>query len=73
MSRVQTIRFKTDIDCIDCVNTVRNILDNMNNIDYWYLDMIGKDHELIIMGKDIPVDILIDKVNSKGFHLEKIR
>ena len=72
MGKVQTLRYKTTIDCIPCIEKIRSILDVQENVEYWYVNPIGDDHILTLMGEDLPIDKIVKEVNEAGFKMVRM-
>lgn len=72
MGKVQTFKYKTNIDCIACIEKVRAILDMEESIQYWYLDPVNENHILTVTGEDLPVDRIIGAVKNAGFEMTRV-
>ncbi len=69
---MNTLKFKTNIDCGGCVNAVTPFLNNTRGIISWRVDTSNPDKILTVETKDIPEQDIIDAVKKAGFAIEKI-
>lgn len=69
---MKTIKFKTNINCDNCVQSVTPILNELDNIDFWKVDTTNPDKILEIRIEDDNVSIIIDAVKKAGFEITQI-
>lgn len=66
------LKFKTNLQCENCVSKVKNDLDNKKEIEGWNVDTDHEDKILKVNGKDIKAEDILDIIKSKGFNAEVI-
>jgi copper chaperone CopZ len=62
--------FKTNINCQNCVNTVKPALDNLQ-LEDWSVDTTNKDKTLTVVSKASSADEVIAAVQNAGFTISK--
>lgn len=68
-----TLKFKTNINCMGCVSKVTPELDKLTAIENWEVDIRNKDKVLTV---EVPSDKeseVIAAVEKAGFKIEKIK
>jgi len=68
----KNLRFKTNLNCSNCVSKVQADLDNTQGIGGWNVDTAGSDKVLTIQSEGITNDEVIALIKSKGFKAELI-
>ncbi|WKN31812.1 copper chaperone [Porifericola rhodea] len=71
---MKTYKFKTNINCGGCVETVASYLDNSQDILQWEVDTQHEDKVLSVMGKESlePKDV-VDIINLAGFSAKPLK
>ena len=69
---MKTLRFKTNINCGDCIGKVTPYLDGNEHIESWKVDTNNPDKILTVSGDDITPDIVINTINDTGFNAVEI-
>jgi copper chaperone len=64
-------RFKTNIKCGGCIQTVKPYLDSLKEIKSWEVDTSSPDRVLTVEG-DIPEEIIVKAIPAAGYRAEKI-
>ena len=67
-----TLKFKTNINCMGCVSKVTPELDKITSIENWEVDIRNKDKVLIVEASSEKQDEIISAVEKAGFKIEKI-
>ena len=69
---MKTVKFKTNINCGNCVKSVTPFLNELDNIDLWKVDTDNSDKILEVTIDDDDVESVIASVKSAGFDIEKL-
>lgn len=67
-----TLRFKTNIKCNGCIQTVTPFLSDIKEIKEWKVDLASPDKTLTIEGTDLDPGVIISKLNQAGYKAEQI-
>jgi copper chaperone len=65
------MKFKTNIKCGGCIQTVKPYLDSLKEITSWEVDTSSPDRTLSIEG-EIPPEKVIQAIQAAGYRAEKI-
>lgn len=65
-------KFKTTINCGNCVNLVRPDLDGEPEIERWEVDTQNPDKVLTVSGQDITRERVMSVVRDAGFEIEPL-
>lgn len=68
----QILKFKTTINCGNCLAKVKPFLDKVEGIDNWSVDLENPSKVLTVETNGATQDQIIDAVESVGFDIEKI-
>ena len=66
-----TLRFKTNINCENCVRSVKNFLNDTRGLEDWAVDIESPDKVLTAWG-DISAAGIIEVIEDAGFDAEEI-
>jgi copper chaperone len=69
---MKTVKYKTNINCGGCINSVTPFLNELDNIDTWKVDIENPDKILHVELEDENEQIVIETVKKAGFEIEKI-
>ena len=69
---MKTVKFKTNINCGNCVKSVTPFLNELDNIDLWKVDTDNSDKILEVTIDDDDVESVIASVKSACFDIEKL-
>lgn len=69
---MKTAKFKTNINCGSCINSVTPFLNELDNLDLWKVDTDNPDKILSVELDDENIDSVIDAVKNAGFTIELI-
>ncbi|MFC0182356.1 Copper chaperone CopZ [Pseudarcicella hirudinis] len=70
---METIKFKTDINCSGCVSKVSPLLNQLDNIENWKVDLENPDKILTVESEEkIDTPQLIETLEKAGFNAEVI-
>ncbi len=67
-----TLKFKTNINCDNCIRTVSAFLDEIESIS-WSVDKNVPEKTLTVKGIIVNSGEIIDAVESAGFDIEEIK
>lgn len=67
-----TLKFKTNINCMGCVSKVTPELNKLTAIENWEVDIRNKDKVLTVEVSSDKQDEIISAVEKAGFKIEKI-
>lgn len=65
------IKFKTSINCNGCLAKVTPVLNKIEGIIEWDVDLANQDKTLTVKSNDISAEIVIDKLKEIGFRAEE--
>jgi copper chaperone len=69
---MNTLKFKTTINCSACVAKVTPVLDAQENIQNWNVDTANPDKILTINSNELDEAELVKSLQKIGFKAEKI-
>ncbi|MFA5404956.1 MAG: heavy-metal-associated domain-containing protein [Ignavibacteria bacterium] len=69
---MNTLKFKTNIKCKNCVSTVTPYLDEDNKISEWNVDLENPDRVLTVTGNGITNEHIKDTLLKAGYKAEQI-
>ena len=67
-----TLKFKTNIKCGGCIETVTPFLNGTAGIAHWEVDTANKDKVLSVQVDGIGAEEVIKKVQEAGFKIEAL-
>jgi copper chaperone len=65
------MKFKTNIKCGGCIQTVKPYLDSLKEIKSWEVDILSPDKILTLEG-DIAEEKVVQAIQAAGYKAEKI-
>lgn len=68
---METLQFKTNINCMGCVRKVTNALNNTVGENNWSVDINNPEKTLTVTGENITPELIEDAVKSVGFTAEE--
>ncbi|MCL7764694.1 heavy-metal-associated domain-containing protein [Polaribacter sp. Z014] len=68
-----TVKYKTNIHCGSCIKSVTPVLNDLDNLDFWKVDLEHDDKILEVKLDDEDKDSVIKAVKSAGFEIEEIQ
>lgn len=69
---METVRFRTNIGCADCLKFASILLDADSQILYWHVDMDHPERLLTVMGWMVNRDMVVYNLRFAGFQVENI-
>jgi copper chaperone len=70
---MESLQFKTNINCGGCVANVTPVLNNTKGIDHWEVDTTNKDKILTVQSDGIKSEEVIEAVQKAGYKIEPIK
>ena len=67
-----TIKYKTNINCSNCIKSVTPFLNELDNVDMWKVDTENPDKILEVVLDDEEKELVVEAVKSAGFIIEEI-
>lgn len=67
---MKVLKFKTNIDCDECVKEVSQVLDSENSISRWNIDTERPDHLLSVSGQEVDPQAIKDLIEKAGYKAE---
>lgn len=64
---MKTLKFKTNINCGNCVGKVKPLLDSNPNISHWEVDTQNPDKILTVQGEEVQPREVQNLVQEAGF------
>lgn len=61
------LKFKTNLKCKGCVDSVKPTLDEIIEINDWKVDLNSENRILTVEGESIPVQKILESVNKLGY------
>ncbi len=70
---METLKFKTNINCSGCIATVTPALNGLKDIQYWEVDTANPDKILTVNTEsNLTALQVIDALNQKGYNAQSI-
>ncbi len=69
---MNTITFKTTINCATCVAKVKPVLDSQEDVSQWEVDTENSDKVLTVHGENIDEADLLKALQKVGYKAERI-
>ena len=67
------LKYKTNIHCSRCIKTVTPVLNTLDNVDFWKVDLESSDKILEVELDDHDKEAVLNAVKSLGFEIEEIQ
>lgn len=69
---METLKFKTNINCSGCVARVTPLLNDAIGKNNWQVDIQNPGKVLTVSGKDVDKDMVIKSIEKAGFKAEEV-
>lgn len=69
---METLKFKTNINCAGCVSKVTPKLNETKGVENWNVDLESADRILTVEAENISSNEVISAVNKAGFKIERV-
>ncbi|MBS1637385.1 MAG: heavy-metal-associated domain-containing protein [Bacteroidetes bacterium] len=70
---METIKFKTNINCSGCLAKVTPFLNEEKSIETWEVDILSPEKILTVKSPDANRETVIKAVQKAGFKIEEIK
>ncbi len=67
-----TYRFKTNINCGNCIKSITPILNELDNIELWQVDTENPNKVLTVKIDDEDFNSIENAIKSAGFKIERL-
>lgn len=67
--RMETLKFKTNINCGGCIRSVTGFIEEVPGIDHWEVDTENPDKILTVKGNVTP-EAIVEAVEDAGFDIQ---
>ena len=65
-----TLKFKSNIKCGGCIAAVTPVLDELQEIKSWEVDLQHPDRLLTVEGENLKADLIVDTLAAIGYKAE---
>ncbi len=69
---MNTLKFKSNIKCTGCLETVTPHLNEVDAISSWEVDLLSPNKTLTVTSEDRAEDKIVNAVKNAGFELVKM-
>lgn len=66
------VKYKTNIQCSGCIKSLTPVLNNLDNIDSWKVDLDNQDRILEVELDDDNKEEVFNAVKGLGFEIEEV-
>lgn len=70
---INTLKFKTNVRCENCIAKIKPYLNEKPNIKNWEVDLTNPDRILTVEGDDIRSSEVSEALSKAGYFAEKIK
>lgn len=70
---METLQFKTNINCGGCVAKVTPFLNQLENVETWKVDTNTPDKILTVSGEDLTCELIEATVQKAGFEAAEVQ
>ena len=68
---MKTLKFRSNINCENCIRKVTNFIEAIENIDTWEVDTVNPDKILTIEGNDdLNSKVIVEIIEEAGYSVE---
>jgi copper chaperone len=64
------LKFKTNINCNNCIRSVSGFLNEVEAIEKWEVDIANPEKTLTVEGDEVTVEMIVEAVEEAGFDIE---
>ncbi len=68
---MKSVKFKTNINCGNCIKSVTPFLNELDNVEAWNVDTDNPDKILEVTLDDDDSHSVVNAVKAAGFHIEE--
>ncbi len=66
------LKFKTNINCGNCVKSLSSFINEVPDIEDWSVDTENPEKTLTVTGEQITAESIIEAVEEAGFDIEPV-
>lgn len=66
---MKTLKFKTNINCGNCVRAVTGFLNDVKEIEKWEVDTQNPEKILTVQGQNVTAEAVIEAVEDAGYEI----
>ncbi|MFZ2899101.1 MAG: heavy-metal-associated domain-containing protein [Saprospiraceae bacterium] len=66
------LKFKTNINCNNCIRTVSGFLNEVGEIKRWEVDTANPEKILTVEGDEVTAEAVIEAVEEAGFDIKEV-
>lgn len=67
------LKFKTNINCNNCIRSVSGFLNDVEEIKRWEVDIANPEKILTVEGDEVTAEAVIEAVEEAGFDIERVK
>ena len=68
----QALKFKTNINCNNCIRSVSGFLNDVKEIEHWEVNTENPEKILTVDGEKVTVEMVVEAVEDAGFDIEEV-
>ena len=68
---METLKFKTNINCGGCIRSVTGFIEEVPGISHWEVDTENPDKILTVTG-DVTPAVIVEAVEEAGFDIQEL-
>jgi len=69
---MKTLKFKTNINCNNCIATITPVFNSLEKIKEWDVDITNPSKILTISGEELTSEFVKDTLKQAGFKAEEL-
>ncbi|PHS52207.1 MAG: heavy metal-associated protein [Lutibacter sp.] len=69
---MKTVTYKTNINCTGCLKSVTPVLNELDNVDTWKVQLENPDKILEVSLDDDNDSVVVNAIKGAGFEIEEI-
>jgi len=65
----EPLKFKTNINCSNCIRSVSGFLNEVKEIEHWEVDTDNPEKILTVQGEEVTKEMVVEAVEDAGFDI----
>ena len=65
------LKFKTNINCNNCIRSVTGFLNDVKEIEHWEVDIDNPNKILTVVGEFVTPEKIVEAVEEAGFDIQE--
>ena len=65
----EPLKFKTNINCSNCIRSVSGFLNEVKEIEHWEVDTDNPEKILTVKGEEVTKEMVVEAVEDAGFDI----